>query len=150
MVLKRKKQAVAGAVTSSTLAGRGGALGPSILSKDLQVVGKLESEGEIQIDGQIKGNVRCKTLTIGRQGVVNGDIVADEITVSGRVNGDIRGRKVELLDTAKVEGDILHQFLVVRSGAFLNGKCQHSENPLGTEKKNAGTTRDLRGQNFVR
>ena len=144
MVFKRTKQAAAGAVTSSTLTGRGGSLGPSILGPGLRVVGKLESQGEIQIDGQIEGEVRCKSLAIGREGDVDGKIVADEITIGGRVKGNICARKVELLDTAKVEGDILHEFLVVQPGAVVNGKCQHSENPLGTEKKNAGTTKDSR------
>ena len=144
MVLKRKKQAAAGAVTSSTLAGRGRTLAPSVLGQGLRVVGKMESQGEIQIDGQIEGEVRCKSLAVGRQGDIDGEIVADEITVRGRVRGNICGRKVELLDTAKVDGDILCQFLMVQSGAFLNGKCRHSENPLGAGTKNAGTRKYLR------
>ena len=95
----------------------------------------MDSAGEVQIDGQFEGTVRCKLLIVGSQGAIKGEIIADEVTVVGQVNGDIRGRKVELLSTAEVEGDILHESLEVQSGAFLNGNCRHSENPLGIEKR---------------
>lgn len=136
MIRNRKEPAVPAAAASTSFdTGRRRASGPSILDSGLQVVGKMDSDGEIQIDGQFEGNVRCKLLVIGRQGVVKGEIIADEVTVVGQVNGDICGRKVELLSTAEVEGDIRHESLVVQSGAFLNGNCRHSENPLGNEKQ---------------
>ncbi len=135
MFRKRKEPAVPAATISTSFdSNRRKASAPSILSSGLQIVGNMDSAGEVQIDGQFEGNVRCKLLIIGRQGVVKGEIIADEVTVGGRVNGDIRGRKVELLSTAEVEGDILHESLEVQSGAFLNGNCRHSENPLGIEK----------------
>ncbi len=142
-MFRKKKEPVAPAAAASTAfdSNRRRVSVPSILSSDLQVVGKLESMGDMQIDGQIEGNVRCKSLVVGRHGIIKGEIIADEITVSGRVNGDIRGRKVELLSSAEVEGDILHEFLVVQSGAFLNGNCRHSENPLGIEKQPAERTK---------
>ncbi len=136
MFRKKKERAAAAVAVSTTFdSSRRKASAPSILSSDLQVVGKIESAGAIQIDGQIDGTVRCKSLVVGRHGIIKGEIIADEITVSGRVAGDIRGRKVELLSSAEVEGDILHEFLVVQSGACLNGNCRHSENPLGAEKQ---------------
>ena len=142
MFRKRKKPAVpAAAISTSFDSSRRKASAPSILGSDLQIVGKMDSAGEIQIDSQFEGTVRCKLLMVGRQGVVKGEIIADEVTVGGRVNGDIRGRKVELLSTAEVEGDILHSSLVVQLGAFINGNCRHSEDPLATEKQRTEPTK---------
>ena len=35
--------------------------------------------------------------------------------------------------TSHVEGDILHEAFAVESGAFFEGNCRHSDNPLGDE-----------------
>ena len=43
--------------------GRGAA--PSLVSANLQVVGNLNTEGEIQIDGMVEGDVTCNKLTVG-------------------------------------------------------------------------------------
>ncbi len=44
--------------------------------------------------------------------------------------GRIRARKVLLAATSHVEGDILHEAFAVESGAFFEGNCRHSDNPL--------------------
>ena len=56
------------------------------------------------------------------------------MTVRGRVMGRIRARKVQLAATSHVEGDILHEAFAVEAGAFFEGNCRHSDNPLGDEE----------------
>jgi cytoskeletal protein CcmA (bactofilin family) len=106
---------------------------PSIISADLTVTGTLVSNGDIQIDGIVEGDVRSIGLVIGEKAQVNGEILADDITVRGRVTGRIRARKVQLSATSHVEGDILHEAFAVEAGAFFEGNCRHSDNPLGDE-----------------
>lgn len=118
---------------------RGGrAAAPSIFSTDLLVEGTLHSEGDIQIDGRIDGNIRSGSLTVGDKAVINGEIVANDVIVRGRVLGSIRARKVQLSSTAHVEGDILHNALAVESGAFFDGNCRHAEDPLTAEIPKSG------------
>ena len=76
-------------------------------------------------------------MTIGRgeKAEIHGEILADDITVRGRVTGRIRARKVQLSATSHVEGDILHEAFSVEAGAFFEGNCRHSDNPLGDEVK---------------
>jgi cytoskeletal protein CcmA (bactofilin family) len=106
---------------------------PSIISADLTVTGTLVSNGDIQIDGVVEGDVRSVGLVIGEKAQINGEILADDITVRGRVIGRIRARKVQLSATSHVEGDILHEAFAVEAGAFFEGNCRHSDNPLGDE-----------------
>ena len=53
----------------------------------------------------------------------------------GKVIGRIRARKVLLAATSHVEGDILHEAFAVEAGAFFEGNCRHSDNPLGDDVK---------------
>jgi cytoskeletal protein CcmA (bactofilin family) len=108
---------------------------PSIISADLTVTGTLVSEGDIQIDGIVEGDVRSVGMVIGEKAEIRGEILADDITVRGRVTGRIRARKIQLAATAHVEGDILHEAFAVEAGAFFEGNCRHSDNPLGDEAK---------------
>lgn len=103
---------------------------PSLLSADLEVIGTVKSDGEIQLDGEVDGNIECKSLVIGSTAVIRGNVLADNVVVRGRVTGHIRALNVSLPETAHVEGDITHQTLEVESGAFINGSCWHSDDPL--------------------
>ena len=103
---------------------------PSIISAELVVRGTLISAGDVQVDGRVDGDIRAAGLVIGDKAVITGDVYADEATVRGRVEGSIRARKVQLCATCHVEGNILHEALSVESGAFFEGNCRHSDNPL--------------------
>jgi len=110
---------------------------PSIISADMVINGTLNSTGDIQIDGRVEGDVRSVGLVIGDKAEVHGEIYAEDVTVRGKVNGRIRARKVLLAATSHVEGDILHEAFAVESGAFFEGNCRHSDDPLG---ENPGDT----------
>ncbi|HKU65699.1 MAG TPA: polymer-forming cytoskeletal protein [Rhizomicrobium sp.] len=104
---------------------------PSIISTDMTMQGSLSSNGDIQIDGRVEGDIRSIGLVIGEKAEVHGEIYAEDVTVRGKVVGHIRARKVLLAATSRVEGDILHEAFAVETGAFFEGNCRHSDNPLG-------------------
>lgn len=109
---------------------RGPRAAPSLISSDLIVIGTLTSTGDIQIDGRVEGDIRSGSLTIGEKANIEGEIIAEEVTIRGRVHGTIRARKVHLAGTCHVEGTILHEALAVEVGAFFEGSCRHSADPL--------------------
>ena len=100
---------------------------PSILSADLTMTGNLESLGEIQIDGQVQGDIKAQNLLVGEKADVRGEIVDETVRVHGRVEGQIRARLVSLAKSAHVVGDILHHELAIEQGAFLEGNCRRIE-----------------------
>ncbi|MEO8301263.1 MAG: polymer-forming cytoskeletal protein [Rhizomicrobium sp.] len=120
------------AIAAPAAAKRGrGLAGPSIVSTDMAIQGSLSSSGDIQIDGRVEGDIRSCGLVIGEKAEVHGEIIAEDVTIRGKVVGRIRARKVLLAATSRVEGDILHEAFAVESGAFFEGNCRHSDNPLG-------------------
>src|SRR2546423_11157350 len=103
---------------------------PSVISGELIVKGTLISTGDVQVEGKIDGDIRAAGLVIGEKAIVVGDVYAEEAVVRGRVEGSIRARKVQLCATCHVEGNVLHEALSVESGAFFEGNCRHTDNPL--------------------
>ncbi len=98
---------------------------PSIISKQLVVHGNLTTDGDIQVDGTIEGDIKTSVLTIGEGGTVKGAVVADTVTVSGTVDGQIRAKAVTLSRTARMQGDIWHESLAIEAGARFEGSCKH-------------------------
>lgn len=96
----------------------------SVLSPNLRVIGNLESEGDLQIDGTVDGDIRTVKLTVGKSAVINGSIYGEKIRIAGTVNGEITAKTVVLLDTAKVTGDINHDSLSIEAGAYVQGLCK--------------------------
>ena len=103
---------------------------PSVISAELIVKGTLISAGDVQVEGKIDGDIRAAGLVVGEKAIIIGDIYAEEAVVRGRVEGSIRARRVQLCATCHVEGNILHEALSVESGAFFEGNCRHTDNPL--------------------
>ncbi|MGC6472242.1 MAG: bactofilin family protein [Parvibaculales bacterium] len=103
---------------------------PSILSADLTISGQIVSSGDIQIDGNIEGEILSSSVTIGQTAHVKGEIAGEDIIVKGRVKGTIYGKKVHLCDTAYVEGDIVHEALAIENGSYFNGSVRREKDPL--------------------
>jgi cytoskeletal protein CcmA (bactofilin family) len=103
----------------------------SIIANGVKITGTIEADGaELQVDGEISGNVRGGSVTIGDTGLVKGDIVAESVLVNGRIEGSLRARKVQLARNAHVLGDITHQSLSVEMGAVFEGQCRYLQDPL--------------------
>ena len=112
----------------------------SIIANGVTIRGAIDAEGaELQVDGEIDGNVRAGSLTIGDTGLVKGDVVSESVLVNGRVEGSVRARKVQLAKNAHVQGDITHQSLAVEMGAVFEGQCRYLQDPLKAEAISAGS-----------
>ena len=105
----------------------------SVIDAWLIITGNLQSEGEVQVDGQIQGDIRCAHLTVGKDALVNGNITAEEVVVRGRVTGVIRANRVILQDSAHVESEVFHKKLSIEEGARFEGMSRRSEDPLNAE-----------------
>ncbi len=84
---------------------------PSIISPDLKIVGHLKSNGAIQIDGTIEGDIDVPLLTVGEQGKIDGSTVAETVRIFGTVNGRVQAKTVRLDASARVTADITHETL---------------------------------------
>ena len=110
---------------------------PSIISADLKIVGDLHSNGDIQIDGTVEGDIASQTVTVGEGAVVKGALVAEDVRVYGSIFGQVKANSVVLAPTAKVEGDIAHQSLSMEAGASLIGSLSRLAQGIGASAQPA-------------
>ena len=111
---------------------------PSLLGRDLIITGDIKTDGEVQIDGRLDGNLTAGTVTIGEQGAVNGKIIATTVHVRGKVSGKVDANTIELAETANVQADLIQDQLMIANGAFFDGKCARKSatpTPIKSAKK---------------
>ena len=102
----------------------------SIICADMKINGSVISEGSLQIDGIVDGDVSATDITIGASGQITGEVKAEVVKVKGKIRGSIRARKVELETGAHVKGDIVHSSLQIQPNAVFEGQVKHADDPL--------------------
>jgi cytoskeletal protein CcmA (bactofilin family) len=94
----------------------------SLIADDISIAGDLRGEGELQVDGMIRGDVTVTRLAVGESGQIEGSVTADVADIRGRVVGSITAKQVRLFASAHVDGDITHEQLTMEAGAFFEGR----------------------------
>lgn len=121
LVFGKKKQTNTGS-TGSQLKRTNHA--PSIISEDVRLTGSLISQGEVQLDGRVDGDVKVSHLVIGNTGIVEGSVVADSVIVKGKIIGSLNAGKVTIEQTAEVHGDVYQETLSIEAGAVIEGNLK--------------------------
>ena len=111
----------------------------SIIASDMTVIGDLETEGVVRVEGRVRGTVRAGTQVLVASGaVIEGDLHAQEAVIAGQVSGAIHAReRVELQATAMVAGDILTPRISIIEGARITGEVKMDSN---MEAQTVGTS----------
>ncbi len=96
----------------------------SIIASDMTVIGDLETEGVVRVEGRVRGTVRAGAQVLVAAGAtIEGDLHTQEAVVAGQVSGAIIAReRVELQATAVVTGDIHTPRIAIVEGAKVSGE----------------------------
>ena len=97
----------------------------TIVGKGSILEGTLKVENSIRVDGRIKGDVTTtESLVIGKEGDIDGEIIAKNAIIGGRVRGKISATgKVVLEAKAMFQGEMKTARLVIDDGAVFDGRC---------------------------
>jgi cytoskeletal protein CcmA (bactofilin family) len=102
----------------------------NLISNGTDITGDIKSNGDIRIDGSLKGNLNTKgKVVIGTTGKVNGEVICKNSEVSGLIEGKITvGQLLNLKASSKIYGDIATSKLSIEPGAIFSGNCKMSDN----------------------
>jgi cytoskeletal protein CcmA (bactofilin family) len=104
----------------------------TIISSGVVIEGKVNSNGNIRVDGTIKGDIVAQgNLTVGDSGNIQGQLTGDIVTIGGKVEGSVNAKDKLVLEAKSVlKGDIVTKVLVVEAGAVFEGKSSMSGHSL--------------------
>ena len=93
--------------------------------RSMKIVGEVHATGDLTIDGHVTGPILCEggTVTVAESSVIEGDIVAGDITVLGRAAGQLIATEVvDLRPSSVVAGAVIAPKLILHEGARFNGR----------------------------
>lgn len=95
-----------------------------VLGPTLHFKGELYGEEDLEFQGQLEGSIEhTRSLSIGKEGGVTGNIRAKFVIVEGRVDGDIyASESVSIRQSAKVVGNIFAPRVGIADGANFSGR----------------------------
>lgn len=113
---------------------------PSFLGRNCTIEGHVICDGELHIDGTVRGTVQAGMCVVDQAGIVHGSVTGDVLHVRGRVLGPLQGSNVYIHAGAHVEGDVFNDTISIENGAYVYGSIRHNTAPSanGTALKSGG------------
>ena len=102
---------------------------PSVIAEDIVIEGAISGEGELHIDGTVKGDVRVARLSLGESGRIEGSATADVVEARGHIVGAVTAKQIRLFAGAVVDGDLTHEQLAIEIGASFQGRSLKFKRP---------------------
>ena len=101
----------------------------TLIGKEVVAEGSLESEGDVQINGQFTGTIETtQDIIIGEHAKVKANITAVNVYVAGEVEGDIQAtERLQILETGRVHGNVASQAMSIEPGGILKGSSTMQE-----------------------
>lgn len=102
----------------------------TFLGKDVVFEGILTMEGDVRLDGRLRGELHTTgTLTVGEDAIVKGTVKAGILITSGKINGHvIASEKIQILKPAILIGDIRTPAISIEGGAHFHGSSDMGAN----------------------
>jgi len=104
----------------------------TVMGKDAKLEGKIETEGSIQIECEVSGELKVRRkLVIAQSGSVRADVQTADVTIHGEYEGNmVATGSVEITPTGRVDGNIETNSIIISKGGMFNGnvaKLKESE-----------------------
>jgi cytoskeletal protein CcmA (bactofilin family) len=106
------------------------------------IEGNIVSNGDIRIDGSLKGNLTTKgKVIVGESGKISGEVQCKNFEVEGSIDGKVMvSELLSLRSRSKLLGDISTNKLAIEPGAVFTGRCDMS----ASGRTNGGQTPETR------
>lgn len=118
-----------GSKSNDTTTAPRGSNAMSFLGGEVVIQGNITGGGDLHIDAEINGDVMGKTIIIGTNGKVRGNLQAAKATIAGTVEGTIAAETLIVEKTARIRGDLSYANVSVENGALVEGRLTQQGAP---------------------
>ena len=101
----------------------------SIITEGIDFSGEINTDGDIHIDGNMKGIIKAHEVVIGPNGNFDGEIISEVLKVSGLIKGKFTIKNLFIKKDGLLQGKAKYEVIVVDSGGRIQGE-------LGLQKQN--------------
>ncbi len=117
----------------------------SIITEGIDFVGEINTEGDIHLDGNMRGTIKAHEVVIGPNGNFDGEIVSEVLKISGLIKGKFTIRNLFVNKDGLLQGKAKYEVIVVESGGKIQGELglqKQSKTASKAQKENKDNTSD--------
>lgn len=102
------------------------------ISSSCNISGDFILDDDIHVFGQIKGSIRSNngSVTIEKEGVVEGEIYALTISINGKVQGLCVSENLDILENGELEGICQTKNLTIKKGGIFTGTSERTDKKI--------------------
>ena len=100
---------------------------PSIISEGFEFIGEVLSQGDLTVDGTLRGTLSLNTVLVGAGGVLEGDVSCNRMCVKGMFSGNLECMDLIVGSDSVVYGNIAFQSITIQRGGIIKGKLSKKE-----------------------
>lgn len=99
----------------------------TLIAKGTVLTGEIINESDVLVEGTVLGNIKStRSIRIGKEGKVEGTLIAEKITINGFLKGQCQAQAVKILSQGRLDGDIHAGELSIERGGIFNGNSQYT------------------------
>jgi len=97
----------------------------NLIGNGTTITGNINSNGDIRIDGTLKGNITISgKLVVGPSGNIEGNVSCQNADVSGKIHGKVTVTELlSLKASSKLLGEIITGKISIEPNATFTGTC---------------------------
>ena len=98
----------------------------NVIGKGTLIEGNIIADGDLRLEGTVRGDVSTKTTLIVAQGsIIEGNLIAQHAEIAGKVHGTVTSTGLlTIKSTGTIDGDVITTNLNVEAGSAFTGRFQ--------------------------
>lgn len=119
----------------------GGSRRNTVIAKHSQFTGNIKVEGDVQVYGEVIGNIHVTegTIRVMHAGRIEGELNAPEIIIDGTVEGTCNALSIDILEHGELRGISRSVNLAIKRGGVFVGQSEQIEKPQAKAEKEAAS-----------
>ncbi|OGV38673.1 MAG: hypothetical protein A2020_03880 [Lentisphaerae bacterium GWF2_45_14] len=101
----------------------------SVIIPGTVINGRISGSTPLRLEGEMKGIIDISSdIMVGQNGIMEGDVIANNIMVEGRLSGKASGREcIVIAPSGQVKAELTAPAVSIEKGAKFSGKIDMIE-----------------------
>ena len=109
----------------------------TIIGEGIDFSGEVNTEGNIHVDGIMRGTIKAKEVVVGPKGDFDGEITADILIVNGNIKGKFNIKNLQVRKNGVLQGKIKYEVIIIEAGGKVLGELGISKQSKFLNPKNS-------------
>lgn len=107
----------------------------TVIADGSQIEGTFNMQCKFHVDGEVKGKViSSNIITIGKKGIIRGEVTGQKFIVSGRFEGNVDCESVEILAGGSIRGRVLSKEFVIEPEGNFEGESRVKKDTVDVDE----------------